>query len=318
MTDIINKTLNELADAYAGPKLTSQEQAMLDALLDARKPMGELIPFFKGCIYGDSGFGKTVCAVQLAQAITPDGKTIEYIDFLEGWVALLNHKAEGLLNNVHREAYEGISQIEVLAKFIKMGVTPFDNIGTVILDEFSSMVKADLDTVVKSRAAKDSSKDPNVPTQPDFYAGTERARRALTELLQANVNVIIVAHIREDKDKSGAVVTRPAFMPNFSDTFRQMMHLVAHLTAEEFTAEDGTATYKRSLQVHPTRRVNAKTRIGGLLPNVPPDALIPAVVEWMHGKRESEVVNDKGENLVVVKDSTESTESVEDALIEVD
>lgn len=295
--------------------LTSQEQAMLDALMAARKPLNDLIPFFKGCIYGDSGFGKTVFAAQLAQAITPNGKTIEYIDFLEGWVALLNHKSEGLLNNVHREAYEGISQIETLAKFIKMGIEPFSNIGTVILDEFSSMTKADLDTVLKARAAKDSSKDPNVPTQPDFYAGTERARRALTELLKANVNVIVVAHIREDKEKSGAVVTRPAFMPNFSDTFRQMMHLVAHLTAEEFINEEtGEAEYKRSLQVHPTRRVNAKTRIGGLRPNIPPEVLIPAVVEWMHGKRESELVDESGNNLVVVK---EEEESVEDALIEV-
>jgi hypothetical protein len=295
-------------------ELTGQEKAMFDALMAARKPMNELIPFLKACVYGDSGFGKTVFSMQLAQAITPPGKSIEYIDYLEGWVALLNHRDEGLLKNVHRESYEGISQIDTLGKFIKMGVEPFDNIGTVILDEFSSMTKSDLFTVVKSRAAKDSSKDPNVPTQPDFYAGTNRADLALTSLLQAKVNVIVVSHIREDKDKSGAVVTRPAFMPNFSDTFRQMMHLVAHLTAEEFIIEEtGEADYKRSLQVHPTRRVNAKTRIGGLRPNVPPEVLIPAVVEWMHGNRESEPVDEKGNNLVVVKEE----ESVEDALIEV-
>lgn len=303
--------------------LTAQEQAMFNALMEARKDMGSLIPFFKGCIYGDSGFGKTVIAMRLAQAINPPGKTIEYIDFLEGWVALLNHRDEGVLKNAHREQYEGISQIETLAKFIKMGVPPFDKIGTVILDEFSSMTKTDLDTVVKSRAAKDPSKDPNVPTQPDFYAGTERARRALTDLLQAQVNVIVVAHIREDKLNSGVTVTRPAFMPNFSDTFRQMMHLVANLSAEEFTAEDGTVDYKRSLQVHPTRRVNAKTRIGGLNVNVTPEELIPAVVEWMRGERESEPVvvidaeNDLTGDNVIVPDPAEESDS-EDVAIEVD
>lgn len=290
------------------------EERMFAALMDTRKPMKELVPFFKGCVYGDSGFGKTVFAMQLAQAVTPQGMTIEYIDFLEGWVALLNHKEEGLLDRAHREAYQGISQLETLALFIKKARAPFDRVGTVILDEFSSMTKADLDTVVKYRAAKDSSKDPNVPTQPDFYAGTERARRALTELLQAKVNVIVVSHIREDKLNNGLVVTRPAFMPNFSDTFRQMMHLVANMTAEEFTAEDGSVDYKRSLQVHPTRRVNAKTRIGGLQPNVPPDYLIPAIVQWMQGNRESEPVEvlDEEKDLtgdnVLVKDSEDEQE----------
>lgn len=303
--------------------LTPQEQAMLAALMEARQEMGTLIPFFKGCIYADSGFGKTVWSMKLAQAITPTGKTIEYIDFLEGWVALLNHRDEGLLKRAHREKYEGISQIETLAKFIKMGVPPFDNIGTVILDEFSSMTKSDLDTVVKSRAAKDPSKDPNVPTQPDFYAGTERARRALTELLKAEVNVIVVAHIREDKLSNGVVVTRPAFMPNFSDTFRQMMHLVANLTAEEYTAEDGSVDYKRSIQVHPTRRVNAKTRIGGLPVNVDPDYLIQATVEWMKGERESEPVETideaddlTGDNPITGPDVMSDVDSDDSILVE--
>lgn len=302
-------------------EMTPDQQKMFAALMETRKSMGELIPFFKGCVYGDSGFGKTVFAMKLAQAVNPPGKTIEYIDFLEGWVALLNHTDEGLLKNAHREQYEGISQIEALAEMIKMQIAPFDKIGTVILDEFSSMTKTDLDTVVKSRAAKDSSKDPNVPTQPDFYAGTERARRALTTLLQAKVNVIVVAHIREDKLSNGQVVTRPAFMPNFSDTFRQMMHLVGHLTAEEFTAEDGSVDYKRSIQVHPTKRVNAKTRIGGLSPNVIPEDLIKATVEWMHGERSSEFPEDEEGNSPdnpIVLDSKEDVMSSDDVAISVD
>lgn len=313
----------------------SLDPKVIEALKAARKSLNEIHPNLKACIYGESGFGKTVQTMKIAQAITPAGKTIEYIDFLEGWVALLNHKSEGLLKRTNRQQYQGLSQIEFLAKAIKLGIEPFDMVGTVILDEFSAMGKTDLDTVLKTRASKDSSKDPNVPTQPDFYANTERMRRAITELLQADINVLCVAHIREDKSSNGLVITRPAFMPAFSEIFRQTMHLVAHMTAQEFTADDGTQDYKRSIQVHPTRSISAKTRIGGLPVSVTGDQLTQAIVEWMQGNRESEETGETtdeadrfaeetgvevtGENLVTHPDSdVESTDSDEDVAITVD
>lgn len=289
------------------------DNKILEALLAKRQDLGTTHPFFKGMIYGESGFGKTVAAMKLAQAITPAGKTIEFIDFLEGWVSLLNHPE--LLERANREEYEGLSQLEYLADFIIEGVEPFDKVGTVVIDEISAMGKADLDVVLKSRAKKDPSKDPNVPTQPDFYANTERMRRCINKILTAKVNVIFVAHIREDKLNSGLVVTRPALMPAFSETFRQMMHLVGNLTAEEFTAEDGSQEYKRAIQVHPTKRVSAKTRIGGMQVNMEIDDLIAAVVEWMQGNRKSEVMNTKtDENLVVVDDSEEEVSEDTDAI----
>lgn len=297
------------------------------ALMGKREQLSDKVPYFKCLIYGDSGAGKTVTAMQIAQAITPPGKTIEFIDFLEGWVALLNHP--GLTARTNRQQYEGLSQLEYLAKFIKMGIEPFDKIGTVILDEWSSMTQTDLDVVLKSRADKDRSKDPNAPTQPDFYANTERSRRAITELMQANINVICVGHIREDKLSNGIVRQGPAFMPKFSEKFRQMLHLVANLNAEEFLDADGNPEYRRFLQVHPTRSISAKTRIGGLPLSVNTETLIPAIIEWMRGEREDEEtaegdkeleaetgIETTGENLVVVDDVVESNS--EDVAIEVD
>ena len=284
-------------------------------LLSKRQELSTKNVNLKAIIYGDSGQGKTVSAMMLAQAITPPGKTIEFIDFLEGWVSILNHP--GLTKRASRQQYEGISQIQVLAKAIKAGVEPFDKIGTVVVDEMSAMTKSDLDVVLKARAAKDASKDANVPTQPDFYSGTERARRTVTELLQADINVIFVAHQREDKLGNGRIVIRPAFMPAFSETFRQMVHLVTHLTMEETLDLEGQSVYKRVFQVHPTTFVNAKTRIGGLPVNVLLDTLIPATVEWMKGERTSEVLTDKGENVLIVKDKSESVES-DDISIDVD
>jgi len=261
-----------------------------EEFLNLREPLSNLHPYFKACVYGDSGFGKTVWAMQLAQAITPEGKTIEYIDHMEGWVSLSNHK--GLRDRAHRQKYAGFSQVEFLADVIGKQVGPFADVGTVILDEFSSMTYNDLDILVKV-GKKDT------PEWPEYYAGQERARRCLERLLKQNINVICVAHIREDKLSSGLIVTRPKFVPGFNEIFRQLMHLVTHLSAEEFVQEDGTADYRRNFQVHPTKRVNAKTRVGGLPVNVEGDVLIKAIQEWMVGEREEEVndieIPDKGE-----------------------
>lgn len=257
------------------------------ALLAKRESLNEKHANAKILVYGESGVGKTVETMKIAQAITPKGKTIEFIDFLEGWVSLLNH--EGLTERTSRQQFEGLSQLEYLGKAIIAKVPPFDKVGTVIVDELSAMSKSDLDVVLKSRAAKDASKDPSVPTQPDFYSNTERTRRSITTLLSADVNVLVVAHTREDKLNNGRVMTRPAFMPAFSELFRQMMHLVTCLSATEFTdPEDGSTDFRRTFQVHPTQSVSAKTRIGGLPVNVTSDVLIAAIIEWMKGKRPTE------------------------------
>lgn len=288
------------------------DERVIAALLAKREDLSKKIPYFKGLVYGESGFGKTVAAMQIAQAITPDDKTIEFIDFLEGWVSLLNHP--GLTKRASRQTYEGLSQLEALAGAISEGVPPFNSIGTVIIDEISSISKADLDTVLKSNASKDKEKDANVPTWPDYYANTERMRRAVTLLLKSNINVIFVAHMREDKLSNGVVVTRPSFTPAFSEIFRQMLHLVAHMTAKEDMTEDGSPNYKRLIQVHPTRTISAKTRIGGLPISLSTPALVQAIVEWMDGKRGSEEVDNKGENLVVVDDIVPSDDPESDAI----
>jgi hypothetical protein len=273
---------------------------IIEALKAKRENLSDKHSNLKALIYGESGFGKTVETMKIAQAITPTGKTIEFIDFLEGWVALKNHA--GLTDRTNRQQYEGLIQLEFLAEAIAAKIPGFDTIGTVVLDEISAMAKADLDVVLKARAKQDASKDPNVPTQPDFYANTERMRRAVTGLLQLDINVLFVAHIREDKLSNGIVVQRPALMPAFSETFRQMMHLVTNLSAVQLPQEDGTLEYKRSFQVHPTRSVSAKTRVGGLPVVVTSEQLITAITQWMKGERKSEDVLDNGENLNVLPD----------------
>lgn len=226
----------------------SKYQAFLDTLV----PLERETPYAKVLVYGDSGVGKTVLAATL-------GKRILLVDAVDGWVSLRNHP--DLLSSITRVKYEGLSQLDTLVDMFMDGQLDFD---TIVLDEASAIATFDLDTVLKARAAKDISKDPNVPTQPDFFANTERCRRTFTRLFKLPVNVVMVAHVREDKDeRTGIVTRRPQFTPKLRTTIEQSCHLVGYLVANE--VKDGDETkYVRRLQTMPSKGITAKSRIGGL------------------------------------------------------
>ena len=296
----------------------SEIMVRLQYLATLREDLSNKKVNLKALIYGESGFGKTVASMQLAQLITPPDKTIEFIDFLEGWASLRNHP--GLTDRSSRQRYDGLAQLEFLALAINRKIAPFENIGTIIVDELSGIAKSDLDVVMKAEISKDPSKDENTaPAWPEFNINTQRMRKTITALMRADVNLIFVAHIREDKDeKTGKIITRPAFMPAFSDIFRQMLHLVAHLSATEAILEDGTTGYKRLFQVHPTNSISAKTRIGGLPVKAPAEILFPAIVQWMKGEREEEVLSSTGENVVKPDPVSYKVTELDDVSISVD
>lgn len=261
--------------------MTASAAEKMQALLDSMEDLEVITPHAKIMIYGESGVGKTVEAAMLAQAITPKDKRILYVDAVEGWVSLLNH--DGLTNRTSRMKYLGRSQIDSICAAIKAGNETMSKFGTIILDELSTMSKNDLDVVLRSRAAKDAGKDPDVPTQPDYLSNTERMRRTSIELLGLSVNVILVSHLREDKDqRTGVISIKPAFMPKFSETLRENCHVVAHMTADERTSEDAEGVkYVRVLQVYPTKSVVAKTRIGGFATRVKVEEFNEKVAAWL-------------------------------------
>ena len=284
----------------------------IEALLDSMQDLENATANAKIMLYGESGVGKTVASMEIAQAITPPDKRIVYIDAVEGWVSLLNHK--GLTNRTTRMKYLGRSQIDEVVKALRNGDERFAKFGTIVLDEFSTMSKNDLDIVLAARAAKDRGKDPDVPTQPDFFANTERMRRTSLNLLGLGINIILVSHLREDKDqRTGTTFIRPAFMPKFSETLRENVHVVAYMTADQ-QIRDEEEIYVRALQVHPTKAIVAKSRVGGLNPSVTVPEFIEGLTEWMNGDRE-----DQDESQVVIEEdpievSVESDDDTDDSV----
>lgn len=240
-------------------------------------------PNFKGLIYGVSGVGKTVAAIQIAQEITPPDKTIQYIDTAQGWVSLMNHR-ELITDRVKRMKYINLMQIEALVRAMKLGEEEFAQIGTVVFDESTSAADTALDEVLKYRASQDRAKDPDTPTQPDYNTTTNRVRKTFNELLTLEgVNVIFVAHARKDKDNRNVEVVSPSFLPKLGQKIKQPLHLIAHLSGNEIDQK-----YVRIFQVHPTRTIDAKCRIGGLPPQVEYPLLITQLKGWLVGNVKTE------------------------------
>lgn len=243
------------------PKVSAADR--LKALNESIAPMDEIDPFLKALIYGVSGVGKTVEAFVLAQMTRPENKRILYVDTGEGWISTLNHDAK-LRQNVTRLAFKGISQIETIVDVIKAGVPGYENFSTIVFDEFSTTAKKDLHSVMDATLDDDDKMSP--PEFKQYNITTRRMENVYFKLLELKEthHLIFIAHAREDKNpKTGLVVTSPAFMDKFGATVRENVHVVAHMTAD-VKSNSGAPSYQYEMQVHPTKMVVAKSRIGGM------------------------------------------------------
>lgn len=257
----------------------------LEQLLSMMGNPEEEHPRAHNVVFGESGVGKTVEALALAQAITPEGQQIVYIDSANNWSSLNNHPS--LKKRVRRASYLGLGQLDAMMDGKESGHEFFGTVGCWVVDELSSIAKLDLDGVLQRRAANDKSKDPDAPTQPDYYAATERLRRRVNRMVTLDSHTVFVCHMREDKDEKSRMTIRPDFMPAFGKKLRELCDNVAYMIAEEFTNENGAPEYRRFLQVHPTGRVVAKTRVGGLGVVVTPREFNLATLEWTQGRRQT-------------------------------
>lgn len=292
------------------------DKLLLEGLIDSMQDLETRSPYFKGMIYGESGVGKTILALKVAQAITPKNQTIVFVDTVEGWVSALNHKNEGLLDRCIRMPYKGLSQIAALVQAKEEGIEPFVNAGCIILDEASTIARIDLDVALKARAKSSQDKDVDAPTWPDMNINTHRMRMSMLDLLTKDLHVILVSHLREDENKrTGKLYTRPDFMPKLSKSIREMVHLVGHMTSALTATEEGDAEYVRSIQVYPTDHIVAKTRVGGMGIDANEQELCIAISEWVQGNGEDLDNNTPLEDTdsLFAEENDEAVKEVEDA-----
>lgn len=254
---------------------------LFQALEQSVEDIDDVHPNFKGMLYGPSGVGKTVLAVKMAQELTPKDKLILYLDSMEHWVSIQNHPE--LKDRVKRLKYEGLSQIDTIRDAIADKYSWFGNVGTVIIDEMDSIQGEDLDVVAQS--STETGHGPDDVTWPDYNKNTTRVRRVVRKFLKQDLNIIMVAHDGEGKDRRGVAIQRPDFTPKLAKVILEFVHVCGFMTSEAIKSGD-EVTYKRLLQVHPTGNLVTKCRVGGLPVKVDEKQLINGIKEWQGGQRE--------------------------------
>lgn len=254
-------------------------EAVLDDLRKLKAPLDESEIRFKWLLYGESGVGKTIEALQLAQLITPKDKRILHVDTGEGWVSVNNHPQ--LKQRTDRMIYQGLSQFEALVEAIEEDAEGFDNYGTIIFDEFSTSTKKFLHVVLDTNNVKVLTEGPEFKHWGIMSRNIENTIWALLRLKETH-NLIFIAHERTRENKRTKLeMTRPSFQDSIEGVVKENVHVVSRMTGTVDNRE-GTPMYTRELQVHPTKMVVAKSRVGGLEILTTPSTFNQVVVDWMN------------------------------------
>lgn len=289
------------------------KEELLQALLDTMSDMGEADAWARFMFYGESGTGKTVLSMRVAHAILPESGKILYLDYDQGFTTLTNPRWRHLTEKTTRMRYAGLSQLESVAQAIQARVPAFADYKVLVLDESSSFADAELGNVVKARAAKDPSKDPDEAKLPDMGVAGVRFKRAIAMLNGCDVHIIQIAHVRKDKDNLQIEVTSPNFMPKLGSALRETAQLVGYVTAdlnEGIDIATGEADkYLRWIQVQPSRRIVAKTRIDMPKVKMSPEELVALLGDW------AKVPKLVKESSVLIPDTDDSIADTDDPAI---
>lgn len=224
----------------------AEADSILDSLMARISPVESKSKFLKILVYGMPGVGKTV--------FTATAPSPLIIDVENGAHSIKNHA--DLVDNAEALEFKSIFQVETLIKYLGDRAEPLDKFETIVVDSFSELQKRDLDEIVRAEAAKDSSRNKYLPIGPDYNVNTEHMRQIASALRDLDRHIIVTCHVKEEKDDStGRLLVRPNLTPKLAGTLAGIFDVVGYMSLN-----DGT----RSLQVHPTPTVTAKTRIGNL------------------------------------------------------
>ena len=226
----------------------AETDEILAGLLGRIGDVTQVTKYTKVLIFGQPGAGKTVFS-----ATTP--KTL-IVDIERGALSINNH--DELKHNAEFMEFRSTFQLEKLIEYLKADHEAFQKYETIVIDSFTALQARDLDDVVKAEAAKDASRNPFLPTGPDYNVNTRHMQKIAADLRDINKNIIVTAHVKEVKDdETGVILKRADLTPKLASSMNGIFDVVGYLSADEG---------RRSLQVHPTKTIAAKTRLGGLPP----------------------------------------------------
>lgn len=286
--------------------LSPEAQEALDKLKSTLQDVDKVVNNARVGISGDSGVGKTVLAMEIAQAITPPNKRIIFIDYHDGYLVMNNPRHAHLTKRAQRMKYDSFDQLHLLAMAISSSkIHDFDDVGCIVLDEVSSMVDRDLDAVTEVEAPKEN-RNPDVTTWPEYNIEKKRFGKVLDALCKLDVHLVFVSHTKKDKTPKGTTAMTPSFQQAITQLYVRPLHISGLLRSDLVSGPDTIEpVYTRRIQVHPTADIwGFKTRIQDLPVKLSPETLTAALKEFIQGKREASPEFDE---TIRMSDLSEST-----------
>jgi hypothetical protein len=254
-------------------KFTNLEKMFADAI----KPMRRQQAPAMGVIYGPWGTRKTTVAMKMALGIVPTGKTILYIDSANGWTTLMNYPeimAAADRNEIMRMQFASIEQLQTFFRdVIMIDKPPFNQIGAVIFDEYTSMHDFDLNWIVKTRSkqAKDEGgfKDSFTPALPDYNAARIRSNDLLYFAMKNKIHLFFIGHSKETKK----LEQLPDMPEKAAKSLVKELHFVYYTFMDKQTGE-------WKMQTVNGNRIAAKNRINGIQAYTTPEEFIECYKRW--------------------------------------
>lgn len=218
------------------------------ALLARIKPAWQHLGPARFLIYGPKGGGKTVICARADDSVV--------LDVEDSKRSLLNHEDTV---NVPCLPVDNFNDMDDIGLAIREGDLKCK---TLIIDGFDKLMDDTVRQLLLKACAADPKRDPLAASQLEFRYRNELIKRLAADWMTLGVNLVFITHAEDFEDKqTERVTTRPNLSGGLRDFMGGYVTLQGYLTAIE--AEDINKT-KRHLQVHPSRRIDAKTRIGGL------------------------------------------------------
>ena len=246
--------------------------------------------FFKGVLYGEFGMRKTTTATRCSRK-----KTV-LIHADRGWNVLFsNHPDEFSTANVIPLEYKGLSQIKMVVEAVVENQEPFTDVDLIVVDTVSQIQEKYIDFLnenfqifgrekaVPLPGMKDDDgkplKEVSITGLPDYHLTRNKMRPIIDLLVQAPVNVIFLAHVREPSAieiSKGKIERRP----NVTEAVYKI--IARDATFIGYMDKDRKENY--SITFKPSNTLSAKSQINTLTDKTIDVADLPSYLwDWVDG-----------------------------------